>query len=52
MRLFKGDGVEGMFEVGGGDCLHFWFKSSNSLAARLISDRNSKNKIKLIFNDL
>ena len=48
----KGDGGDGTFDVGGWACLHFWFKSSNFLAARLISDRNSYNKIKLNFNDL
>ena len=38
-----GDGRDGIFDVrkGGGACLHFWFKSSNFLAAGLLSDRNS-----------
>jgi len=31
----------------GGACLLFWFKSFNFLAARLIRDQNSWNKIKL-----
>ena len=40
------NGVKGMVELahlmwGGGAGLHFWFKSSNFLGARLISDRNS-----------
>ena len=39
--LLNGDGGVGMFDVGGGACLHFWFKSSNFLATRLISVRNS-----------
>ena len=37
----KGDGGDGTFDVGGWACLHFWFKSSNFLAAHLISDQNS-----------
>ena len=42
MVVSKGDGGVGTFDVGGeGPCLHFWFKPSNFLGARLISDRNS-----------
>ena len=51
--IYKGDGGVGTFDVGGwGACLHFWFKSSNFLGARLIRVRNSYDKIKLNFNDL
>ena len=56
-RHFCNFNVKGMVELadlmkGGGPCLHFWFKSSNFLGARLIRVRNSYNKIKLNFNDL
>ena len=50
--LIKGDGGVGTFHVGGGACLHLWFKSYNFLGARLIRVRNSYNKFKLNFNDL
>ena len=39
----KGDGGVGTFDVGGGGCLYFLFKSSNFLGARLISDRKCFN---------
>ena len=48
----KGDGGDVQYDVRGGACLQFWFKSSNFLDACLIRVRNSYNKIKLNFNDL
>ena len=51
IKNYKGDGGVGTFDVEGA-CLHFWFKSSNFLDARLIRVQNSYNKIKLNFNDL
>ena len=51
LLFLKGDGGDGMFDVrGGGPAFIFGSNLPIFLAARLISNRNFQNKIKLNFN--